>query len=277
MQGPGKWDIRGEDYEFKPETSIAYFTDATATDGEIIVKAPELEHNRKTDVVVVTGGATYYSPEANLFADKVTVYRKEKRAILEGHVRMLVKAEADQDKPAKVEPIPELKRVDPDSFTIAPTELPQTPEQKKAIEDLRSTDTAKQFPTQVIADYVEYFYGKGNRKANIKGNPQARQDFTNGNWRHVWSDHAFYDGEKNLMTLYAENAEKNRARMKNSYGDDLDALWFLLSTKQDDEYNKGKDMKGHFYNTDEENEREKKKTPPTTGGGTGGSSQPIRR
>jgi len=61
--------------------------------------SPHIEQNRKTDVIVATGRATYRSAKADMIADKVTIYRKESRAEFSGNVVMLVRAKKDWDKP----------------------------------------------------------------------------------------------------------------------------------------------------------------------------------
>jgi lipopolysaccharide assembly outer membrane protein LptD (OstA) len=269
---PTRWQMKGDSISSTQKDIIEY-ENGTATDGEIILQAPKVEHNRKTDVVTGTGGVEYFSPESNLVADKVVVYRKEKRAVLTGHVRMLVKPESEQDQPAKVEAIPEFKLVNPEKVDIKPTSKAQTPEEKQAVDDLRSSDSAKKFPTKVYADSIEYWYGKGNRHAIITGNPQARQDFTSGLWRHVWADHATYDGEAEKLTLISGSGGK--ARMKNSIGDDMLADSFTTSTKKDDETFHGKNMTGSFSNDDDLSEKDKTTAPPqptTTGGGTSGGA-----
>jgi lipopolysaccharide export system protein LptA len=272
---PTRWKMSGDHTTYSGRSSeIMVTTNATGTDNEIIIKAPKVEWNRKTDVVVGTGGARYFGQEANLVADKITIYRKEKRAVLEGHVRMLVKPESEQDKPGKEEPMPEFKLLEVEKVNVKPAGAPKSEADKKAIDELRSNESMKKYPTQVAADFIEYWYGKGNRKADIKGNPQARQDFTSGMWRHVWTDTAKYDGEKDLMTLFGGSGKQ--ARMKNSYGDDAHTpFFFIVSTKKDDESFEGKGIEGDFYSTDEpEKKAEPAKTaatPPvdkkTTGGG----------
>jgi hypothetical protein len=268
---PTRWQMKGDSISSTQKDIIEY-ENGTATDGEIILKAPKIEHNRKTDIVTGTGGVEYYSPESNLVADKVVVYRKEKRAVLTGHVRMLVKPEAEQDQPAKVEPIPEFKLIEAAKVNIPATGKPQTPEEKQAVDELRSSDSAKKYPTKVYADSIEYWYAKGSRHAIVNGNPQAHQDFTTGFWRHVWADHATYDGEAETLTLISGTGAK--AQMKNSIGDDLVADSFTTSTKKDDEAFHGKNMTGAYNTYDNEDlpGHDKKTVPPpaTTGGGTTG-------
>jgi hypothetical protein len=280
-QTPSRWKMRGEDTEYGgTNNQIFKATDATGTDDEIILKSPKMEWNRKTDVVVGTGGVFYFGPEANITADKATLYRKEKRIILEGHVRMFVKPESEQDKPIKEEPIPEFKLLDVDKVNVKPASAPKTEAEKKAIEDLRSSENARKYPTQVAADYIEYWYAKGSRRANIKGNPQARQELAGGMWRHVWTETAKYDGETDRMTLFTGSTAK--ARLKNAYGDDgIADEYFIISTKEKDDWFTGKKVHGDFYSTDEP-EPDKKSTgggdtKATTGGGagTGPTKQPA--
>jgi lipopolysaccharide export system protein LptA len=266
-QRPTRWNIEGDNTRNNPKTNEMITDNGRATDGEIIIYGDKIVWNRKDDVVTATGNVRYYGPEANMTAAKVVVYRKEKRAVLTDKVRMLVKPAADQDKPVKEEAIPEFKLLVADKVNAELlSAYPKTAEEKKHIDELRSSDSMKKYPTQMAADYIEYWYGKGNRHATVKGNPQARQDFTSGMWRHIWTDHALYDGEKDLLTLIS--GDKDLARMKNSYGDDGTAKTFIVSTKEDDEEFSGTQMKGVFMST-EPDEREQKKTPPpvTTGGG----------
>lgn len=265
-QRPTRWSFQGASMKNDPKTGDMTYITGQATDQEIILLADKVVYNKKTDVVTGFGNVRYFAPEANLTADKVVVYRKEKRAVLTDHVRMLVKPEEQQAQPAKIEPIPEFKLLVADQVSAEVIAYPKTDEEKKQVEELRSADTMKKYPLQLASDYIEYWYGKGNRHATIKGNPQARQDFTSGMWRHLWTDHALYDGEKDLLTLIS--GDKDLARMKNSYGDDAIAKQFLVSTKKDDDEYSGEDIKSTIAET-EPDERDKKTTPPPvkTGGG----------
>ncbi|CAN5530137.1 hypothetical protein BH11ARM1_BH11ARM1_13850 [soil metagenome] len=259
------WELEGDSSVHVKDNTT--YENGVATDGEIILKAPKVEHNQKTDVVTATGGVYYYSGEADLFADQVVVFRKEKRAVLTGHVRMLVKPEDQQDDPVKIEPIPEFKLLEPDKVVVKPSTEVQTADDKKKQDELRSSEAAKKYPTQIYSDHIEYWYGKGNRHAKIDGNPQARQDFTSGSWRHLWSDHATYDGEKDELTLISGNAR--RTQMKNSTGDDVTADTFTTSTKKDDDSYSGKKIKASIYHADDDDTRSKKPkddkgTPPPT-------------
>lgn len=270
---PTRWDVNGDNIKGNPADHTITYTKGHAADGEIIVIADTIVQNRKTDVITATGNVRYFAPEANLVSDKIVVYHKEKRAVLTGHVRMLVKPEAEQKLPAKEEPIPEFKLLVADQVNVTNIAAPKTDEEKKRVDELRSSDSMKKYPAQLAADSIEYWYGKGSRHAIITGNPQARQDFTNGMWRHVWTDHALYDGEKDLLTLIS--GDKDKARMKNSYGDDLIAKQFVVSTKKDDEQFEGSAMTGTLVSTENDEADRQKNNPPPAGGG-GGTTPPPK-
>jgi lipopolysaccharide export system protein LptA len=269
-QTPTRWNIEGDSIKNDPVNKTLIYTNGRATDGEIIVLADLVAYNRSNDVVTATGNVRYFAPEANLTAAKVVVYRKEKRAVLTDKVRMLVKPESEQSAPATVVEIPEFKLLVADQVKADMIAAPKNDEEKKKVDELRSSDSMKKYPTQVAADSIEYWYGKGSRHAIITGNPQARQNFTSGMWRHVWTDHALYDGEKDLLTLVS--GDKDVARMKNSYGDDLTAKNFVVSTKKDDEEFQGANMKGVVVSTGGDEDLDRPKKTPPTGGATSGST-----
>ena len=61
----------------KEHPGMDVWTDASATDGEVLVKAPHLERVRKTDVLTATGKVYYFGEKANLICEKAVIYRKE--------------------------------------------------------------------------------------------------------------------------------------------------------------------------------------------------------
>lgn len=239
------------------------YTEGEATDGEVIVKAPNIERNVKTDVLTCTGGVQYFSKRANLACERVTVYRKEKRAVLSGHVTMLIKPK-DQEKLEVVEIQPFRPLVPADIAATRPPAPPtKTEQEKKQDEELRSSKSAKKYPTTVTADTIEYWYKRGERRAVITGNPQARQEFPNGRWRHMWTFRAFYDDEKETLRLDSTSGKKD-TRVMTSIGDDLIAVWFLTSTKEDGEDQwEGEGVEGTVISDDDElNNRNQRNPPP---------------
>lgn len=277
------WKIVSEEsWTSDKDKDVQFHTKASATDGDIIVRAPKIEQNRKTDVIIATGGVTYFSGESNVTCESATIYRKEKRAVLQGKVLMLVKPKAKKDDPPKVEEIPPFKPVVPDEVKAVRPADPKSDveEQKRRDEKIRSGKNLRDYPMTIMSAKIEYWYAKGSRRAVITGDPQAHQEFVDGDWRQLWTREAEYDGEKETLFLKG-SADNREVRMKNSIGDDVKAFSMLVSTKEDDESFRAKGMEGVVYTIDDELDRDKKKkgdgdkkVPPPK---IGGLSGPIKR
>jgi len=245
---------------------LELYTEGTATDGEVIVKAPTIERNVKTDIVTCKGGVLYYSKRANVSCDQAVIYRKEKRAVLEGHVNMFIKPK-NQEKLEVVE-IPPFRPMVPEDIAKSRPPAPptKTAEEKKQDDELRSSQSAKKYPATVTSDRIEYWYKRGERRAVITGNPQARQDFPNGRWRYMWTFKAFYDDEKETLRLESSPGKKD-THVVTSIGDDLISVWFQTSTKEDGEDQwEGQGVEGTVISDDEDvNNRNRGTTPPPGG------------
>lgn len=254
----GRWSIKAATVS-NPTGKREIWSDAEATDGDIIVKALRIEREVKTDVIVATGNVQYFSRESNVQCDKATIYRKEKRAIIEGNVSMLLKAK--QDDKLEVVPLKPLRPIVPDSIAIDRPPAPS--EQDKELDkQVRDPETRRKFPTQVLCSKIEYWYRKGERRAKLMGSPQARQELDGGRWRQAWAYEGFYDGEKETLKLTSRDGQKE-ARFKTSIGDDLRADWFLVSTKEGDEAWQGARVEGDVISEDEDlNERPAETKPP---------------
>ena len=252
-----RWELRGEDVQASGDLRI-YIT-ARATDGEITMQAPRIEHNIKTDVVVATGGVKYWGQEANLAAPKITVFRKEGRSVATGGVTLLLKPE--KEKGLKEEEIPPYEPILPDSITAGRPE----PAEKKKDDIVRDPKTIRDYPVAVRANEITYWYREGQRRAIITGAPQARQDLPENTWRRLWAHEAYYDGEADLLTLKSRPNEKD-ARMKASTGDDFKAIEFTISTKEDDDRWSAKKPEGVSYIDDDDDPRA------GTGAGSGSGS-----
>ncbi len=257
------WKIDGDGFKTNKKTNT--WKSGRATDGEIIVKAPEIIQDRSTDVLTCSGPVYYFSKKANLVADKAVIYRKEKRAVLTGNVRMLVKPKDSIDlTEQEVAPFrPDVPTEVAAGRPPAPPSNEESQQQKDLEETVRSSKTARKYPAMVKAAAVEYWYGEGNRHGIFTGAPEAYQEFEQGAWRRVFAFKALYDGEKESMRLESE-PNKSDVRVKNSIGDDLRADWFVVSTKEDDDDSEGGHVTGWFMGDD--SEVPKKKTPPPTEG-----------
>jgi len=318
------WTVSGEGVKSKGPTT--YYWKGVAQDDEILIKADLVAQNQTTDIVVATGNVKYFSGKADVTADKATVYRKEKRVVLVGHVTIYVKAKADQDKPPREESVPEVQRTDPDQVvpvqdlkvgqisadpkgvgakSIPPQTAqqppvkppvanplqkpasakdanakPQTPEDKKLDDDLRTGKTIRQYPIIIICDQVEDWYGKGNRHAHVVGKPQGRQELPGSRWRYVWASTADYDGEHDELTLYSSKGKVD-VRMKNSKGDDLTGAEFTVSTKDDSDEDSYRGRKVHgtiVSDSDDETSPDGKAKAPTdkSKAPTGGPAAPKK-
>jgi hypothetical protein len=254
------WNLSGH---VKGTPDLDVYTDATATDGEVLIKAPRIERDKHSDVLTATGKVYYFSEKANLVCDKAVVFKREKRAVLTGDVHMLVKPK-DQEK-LELQDIPPFHPPVPDKIASArpAAPAPQEAQQQKDLDDeVRSSKTSRKYPMHVKADRIEYWYGKGTRHAIITGKPEAYQQMVSDRWRRVLTFKAFYDGENDLLTLQSAPG-KSDTRMVNSIGDDLTAQSFKVSTKDDDETYEGEQVQGVVYSEEEDIPKGKPK------GGTG--------
>ncbi len=293
------WHVSGESVKAAP--SMRYYVRGRAEDDDMILKSDLIAQNLKTDVMVATGNVKYFSGKADITADKATIYHKERRVVLVGHVTIFVKPKSDQDKPPKEEPLPEFQRLNPDTVVagglaqsnaaVGPvpgvkdlkaglpsglkpkdvksdaskTTPPRTPEEKQLDDDLRSGKTIRQYPMVIMCDQVDYWYRKGERHGHVIGSPQGRQDLPSGRWRYVWSTTADYDAEKDELTLLSTQGKLD-VRMKNSKGDDLVALDMTVSTKEDsdEEVYRGRKVTGTVLSDEDADTPNDKKAKPLT-------------
>ncbi|MDR3690384.1 MAG: hypothetical protein P4L46_13465 [Fimbriimonas sp.] len=273
QSGPRQWKIHGA--HSKVSGDIAIYEKATASDGDLIVSAPIVEHNRKTDVLNASGGIQYYSAKADILADKCIIYRKEKRTVLSGHVTMFVKPKSAENDEPKVEKLPDFKPVSPEQVVASHvTPQPDKEAQKSMEEEIRSSKNLREFPMVVVASQIEYWYAKGSRHAIITGDPQGRQTLKGDEWRHLWTHEAFYDGENDKLKLVSSERKKDTL-MKNSLGDFTKAIDITVSTKEDDDEMDCDDPEGVINTFDDEIPRDDKKqdgkgVPPPVKGGSGG-------
>jgi hypothetical protein len=242
--GSSEWHITAEDVE-SPDGKINVYSKATASDGEVRVRADRIEHDPATDVLTATGSVQYFSQKANLVCEKVVVYRKERRAVLTGSVQMLFKPKKDQGNAVEME-IPPFRPIVPEQIA---RNRPAAPGER-ADDEVRSTRNLRDYPVQLAASRIEYWYAEGQRRAKIEGSPQARQELPQGRWRHLWTHEAFYDGEKETLRLVS-TAGKSDTRVITSRGDDMAVNAFSISTQENNEWFKGEGFKGRVYSDDE--------------------------
>lgn len=262
---PTKWTFQSAGATFH-KGEMETWENARATDGEVIVQGDKIERNTKTDVITATGNCLYFSAKSDLACDKVVVYRKEKRAVLSGNVRMLIKPKDEMTREVKVNEgeIPPFRPVVPESVAATGNALNESPDEKKLDEEVRSGETTRKYPTAVLATNVEYWYGKGKRRAIVTGSPQASQQLAGSRWRKAWANKVLYDGEAETLRMVSTEGKKD-VRMKTSIGDDLTASWFEFSTKEGDDSWKGFGMSGDVMADDEDLPKSDKPAPADTG------------
>ncbi len=265
-QGKTMWNIQSKESE--SENNISKYVDARATDGDQLIRAKNVEFDNKKDILIATGPAYYYGEDVNLVADKITVFRKEKRVLLVGNVRMLVKPENQADIAGEIPPMrPDV----PDKILQNRPAAPSSEEasqQKDLDSALTSSKTIRDYPALVQAATITYWYKKGERRADISGKPECLQDLPSGRWRRVFADTAHYNGEAETFRVNSAPGKRD-ARLKTSLGHDLTATWFEISTKESDKELgrwKGADVAGDVPTDDDDD------IPTKTGGGGGGGT-----
>lgn len=255
-----KWHFTGK---ITRKGDIETVTNGFATDETIIVLADTIVHDKVTDLVTATGNVKYFSAKANLICEKAVIERKIKKATLTGKVQMLVKAKDKQVLSAD-DGVPKYRPLSKEEVAKAQANTPgQTEEQKKLDDELRSSENMKSYPTICYADKIVYWYKRGERKAEISGDPQARQELSGGRWRQVWTDHAFYDGEKETLKMMSSEGKMD-TRMINSIGDDFVTTYVVTSTVDGSNDYEAGDSKGYMSDYSDEIPKDggKGSTPP---------------
>lgn len=232
----------------RSEGDVSVWRTCEATDGEIVIRSDEVRYNRKTDELAAKGNVRYWGEDVNLTCEQAMVYRKDRRAVFTGGVTMLVKPKASRK--LEVVEIPPFRPIVPEE--IASTR-PAAPPEKPKVDLVRGDDNLRDYPTQVWAGKIEYWYGKGNRHAILTGSPQAKQDVGVDEWRMVWAFEGAYDGELERLKLTSRPGQKD-ARMLNSIGDDLRASWFEVDTQEETDVRRwdAMDLSGEVYVDEDE-------------------------
>ncbi len=225
------------------ERRMRHAVDGWATDGEMVITSPSMMEDPETGVVTATGGkdarVTYHSAKADIVADKVVVYQKEHRAVCTGRVIMYVRSKAEWDKPLDVDKVA-LGPLVPDIPAALMAKMkstePLSQADKDKISELRSSKNLRDYPMQMAAEEVTYWYQEGERRAVAKGGtPTAFQRLDDGRWRQAWAPTANYDGEKDMLDLVGP-LSKREVHMKNAIGDISDCFLAKMSTAEDSDY-----------------------------------------
>ena len=99
--------------------AVIYYTDGRAEDDEVILKADLIAQYKDSDEAVATGNVKYYSAKADISADRATIYQREKRVYLVGHVTIYVKPKSEDGKPPKEEQMPLFARTKPEEMVAS--------------------------------------------------------------------------------------------------------------------------------------------------------------
>lgn len=232
---------------------------AASTDGETIVKADKVVRDIKTDIITASGNVRYFSTKLNMTCEQAVVDRKIRKAVFTGKVHCYFKGEEEQKKKVEIVEIAPFRPMVPDEIASQRPAAPQSDEDKQIIEDMRNSKGSRKYPVTAQAARIEYWYAKGDRHAEITGDPQARQDFPRGHWRHVWTQRAHYNGELERLRLYGD-PNKKQTRIRTSSDEDLKCFWFEVSTKDSDE----EDWKAHGLDGIVNTENQDETSPPST-------------
>lgn len=260
------WKFASADGGTSPDGEVVTYRNASATDGEILVKGETIVHNRKTGIIKVTGKVRYYGKDVNMVCETATVFRKEKRVLLEKSVALLVKPVEDQK--LREEEFEPLRPVVPESIAAKRPAAPADDESRKLDREVLDPATRRKYPVRVIAERIEYWYDDAVKRAKITGAPQARQELAGGRWRQVWCQSAIYDGVADRLRLVGDAFG---VRMRSSRGDDVLSNWFEVSTKEGNESWRSGQLKGEFVEDDEDTTpTDPGTTPPPGGLGDGG-------
>lgn len=232
--------------------SVRIFFKAEASDGRIVVKSPEISQDVKTDVLTCKGPVLYYSAKVDLTCDQAVVQRRQKEAILSGHVVMYVKPkDAEVLNPA--DPIPPFKPLTPDEVDKQRPPKPMVMDAagKPLDDELRSKDSVRKYPATVFADKIDYFYADGSRHGVITGSPQAQQELPGGRWRMIWADQGYYDGEANTLRLTGQ-PKAQTVLVKDSLGDNFSTTSFTGSTEEGNDTYEAGPSSGVYYTDDDQ-------------------------
>lgn len=264
-----KWTIKAPGGS-SSDGKVSTYLKVTATDGEVIVKADKAVHELKSDVMTCTGNVSYFSAKADIAADTVTIYRKEKRALAVGNVHALLRSKDVALPTGAIREIPPFRPELPSGLTAAAPPTQDVP-------DLRDPNNLRKYPVNAVATKVEYWYGKGNKRAKMDGKVEAYQELPSGQWRRMTSPSANYDGEKDVMKFLSAAGSK-QVRMKDSWQDDILCRTLTVSTKDEDTSSwNAEDMEGDIYTQDEDipgGGGSKKPVAPSGGGGGKGVKAP---
>lgn len=169
-------------------------------DGDTVMTADRAEQDIEAQVIHATGNLRVTDPRVELSADRLTIELKEKRAILEGNVQILVKPKESQQANAQ------------------PTS-----------EETRSLKTEMREPVQITCDRAENLYQK--KIITLTGNLKMVQLLKeNGKTRTLTAQKAIYNSRTEQVQLVGD------VHGVDEKGQELTAPEILVSVKEGDEW-----------------------------------------
>ena len=199
-------------------------------DGDTIMTADRAEQDIEAQVIYATGNLRVTDPRVDLSADKLTIELKEKRAVLEGNVKILVKPKQTEQQAAQ-----------------------------PANEETRSLKTEMREPVQITCDRAENLYQK--KIITLTGNLKMVQTLReSGKTRTLTAQKAVYNSRTEQVQLIGE------VHGVDEKGQELIAPEILVSVKEGEEWLKisqpGKMV--IFVEEEEETEEAPTTTPPAS-------------
>jgi lipopolysaccharide export system protein LptA len=199
-------------------------------DGDTIMTADRAEQDIEAQVIHASGNLKVTDPRVDISADKLTIELKEKRAVLEGNVKILVKPKQSEEQAAQ------------------PTS-----------EETRSLKTEMREPVQITCDRAENLYQR--KIITLTGNLKMVQILKeSGKTRTLTAQKAVYNSRTEQVQLIGE------VHGVDEKGQELIAPEIVVSVKEGDEWLRisqpGKMV--IFVEEEEETEETPTATPPAS-------------
>ncbi|MER3473924.1 MAG: hypothetical protein C4335_07795 [Armatimonadota bacterium] len=169
-------------------------------DGDTLMTADRAEQDIEAQVIHATGNLQVSDPRVEISADKLTIQLKEKRAVLEGNVKILVKPKQSEGQNAQ-----------------------------PVSEETRSLKTEMREPVQITCDRAENLYQK--KIITLTGNLKMVQLLKEGGkMRTLTAQKAVYNSRTEQVQLTGE------VRGVDEKGQELIAPEVLVSVKEGEEW-----------------------------------------
>jgi len=199
-------------------------------DGDTIMTADRAQQDIEAQIIHATGNLRVTDPRVDLSADKLTIELKEKRAVLERNVKILVKPRQTEEQAAQ-----------------------------PASEETRSLKTEMREPVQITCDRAENLYQK--KIITLTGNLKMVQTLReSGKTRTLTAQKAVYNSRTEQVQMTGE------VHGVDEKGQELIAPEILVSVKEGEEWLKisqpGKMV--IFVEEEEETEEAPTTTPPAS-------------